>query len=262
MPELPDVERFRMYLDATSLHQEVSAVKVHDADVLREVPAQKFRSALGGGSFEATSRHGKFLFVHLESSPLLVLHFGMTGYLDYAADDRRLPQHTRVVFHFVGGHRLAYVCQRKLGRVTLAEKREGFIAQHHLGPDALDGHFTLEAFARRLAGRRSVAKSALMDQSILAGVGNIYADEILYQAGIAPNRRVSDMDKTDLRDLYRAMRRVLKTAIRNKAEISRLPRTYLLRRRDADGQCPRCGYELKTARIAGRGTYFCSRCQT
>jgi len=261
MPELPDVERFKGYLDANALHQKVAAVEVRDADILERVSARRLRSQLRGRPFESTSRYGKFLFVHRPSPPLLVLHFGMTGYLDYAREDREPPEHARVVLHFAEGHRLAYVCQRKLGLVTLADDRQAFIEKRGLGPDALDEGLTFRAFADRLSGRRGAVKSALMNQAILAGVGNVYADEVLFQAGIAPGRRVDQLDDKELRNLHRTMRRVLKTSIRNNAEISRLPRTYLLPHRDSDGRCPRCDRELKKARISGRGTYLCPHCQ-
>jgi len=261
MPELPDVERFKGYLDATALHQKVAAVDVRDADILGRVSARRVRSQLRGRPFESTSRHGKFLFVHRPSPPLLVLHFGMTGYLDYAREDREPPEHARVVFHFADGDRLAYVCQRKLGLVALADDRQAFIEKRGLGPDALDEGLTFRAFSDRLAGRRGAIKSALMNQAILAGVGNVYADEILFQAGIAPGRRLDQLDDKELRNLHRTMRRVLATSIRNNAEVSRLPRTYLLPHRDSDGRCPRCGRELEEARISGRATYLCSHCQ-
>lgn len=260
MPELPDVERFKMDLDGTSLHQEIVATDVRDSDILDGISARKLGACLQGESMEATSRHGKFLFVHLKSPRFLVLHFGMTGYLDYARS-HELPKHARVVFRFAGNGRLAYVCQRKLGRVTITDDREAFLESHRLGPDALDEHLTDRGLAERFAGRRSAIKSAMMDQSTVAGVGNVYADEILFQAGIAPDRRVSDLDDQAWRTVARAMRRVLQTAIRNRADLSRLPPTYLLRRREQDGQCPKCGRPLKTARFGGRRTYFCPHCQ-
>lgn len=261
MPELPDVERFREYLNATALHQEVAAVEVRDAEILEGISARKLRRRLKGGSFESTSRHGKFLFVHTQSPAVLVLHFGMTGYLDYARRDREPPEHTRVLFCFATGFWLAYVCQRKLGLVTLTDDKAAFIDDRGLGPDALDERLTFVRFCERLEGRRGVVKSALMNQSILAGVGNVYADETLFQCGIAPHRSIDQLDKKTLRKLYRRMRRVLETAVRHHAEITPLPRTYLLRHRDSDGRCPRCGRELEKARISGRGTWFCPHCQ-
>ncbi|MFW6168973.1 MAG: zinc finger domain-containing protein, partial [Planctomycetota bacterium] len=187
---------------------------------------------------------------------------GMTGYLDYDQQESAPPAHTRVSFHFISGNRLAYVCQRKLGMVTLADDQQAFIEQHELGPDAMDETLTPRAFCERVAGRRGAIKSILMNQEIVAGLGNVYADEVLFQAGIAPARRVDEFDDKTLRKLYQTMRRVLNTAVRNNAEVSRLPRTYLLRQRAPDGHCPRCGRPLKNLKVGGRGTYLCDHCQT
>ena len=261
MPELPDVERFKKYLDATALHQKLRTVEVRDADVLQHVSARKLRSHLQGQEFESTMRHGKFLFVLVSSPPLLVLHFGMTGYLDYARQDSEPPKHTRVLFHFANEYWLAYVSQRKLGLVTLTDDAEDFVQQQEMGPDALDDRLTFAQFRQRLEGRRGRIKPALMNQSILAGVGNVYADETLFQAGIAPDRSVADVDETELRELYRAMQRVLKTAIRRHADPEQLPQSYLLRHRDFDGCCPRCGGEFEKIKVSGRGAWFCPRCQ-
>jgi formamidopyrimidine-DNA glycosylase len=261
MPELPDVERFKGYLEATALHQEIAAVKVLDADLLESVSTRNFQSQLKGRSFELTSRHGKYLFVGSGTPPFLVMHFGMTGYLSYFRNDKEAPEHARVVFQFTGDFRLAYVCQRKLGLVTLTEDPASFIEARGLGPDALDDGLTLARFRDRLAGRRGALKSALMNQEILAGVGNVYADEILFQAKIDPNTKVDELDDRKLRAVYRTMRRVLRTSIRNNAEIDRLPKSYLLPHRDSDGRCPRCGGGLEKGRVSGRGTYYCPRCQ-
>ncbi len=261
MPELPDVEQFRRYLDDTSLSQPVSDVEAGDAGVLEGISLDQLRRAVRGRSFATTSRHGKFLFVQLESPPVLILHFGMTGYLDYARDDRPPPAHARVVFHLTSGYRLAYVCPRKLGLVTRTDDPQSFIEQRGLGPDALAGCLTRRRFRDRLSSRRGAIKSALMNQSVVAGIGNIYADEILFQARIAPGRKVDELGDEAVHALFRAMRRVLQTAVRNRAEVARLPRTYLLRHRDADGLCPRCRKRLQWTRTSGRGTCFCSTCQ-
>ena len=260
MPELPDVERFKHYFDSTALHQQVDSVEVADTDVLEGVSGRRLAGKIEGRAFESTWRHGKFLFVDMGKPPQLVLHFGMTGFLDYARTDPP-PEHARVVFRFGNGYRLAYVCQRKLGLVGLTDDPGDFLQQRDLGPDALGGELTKERFCDLLSGRRGAIKSALMNQSILAGVGNVYADEILFQARIDPGRKVDDLDRKTLGNLYRTMRRVLRTGVRNNAEIGRLPRSYLLRHRDGRGQCPRCGSQLKQKRVSGRSTWFCARCQ-
>ncbi len=186
MPELPDVELFKRYLDRTSLRQTIQRVQVNDARILGDLPVERFAAALAGNRLEASRRHGKHLLVRLARSGWLTLHFGMTGGLSYfenLADD---PPYDRIRLDFEGGRHLAYTNRRMLGRVGLADDADRFIEAEELGPDALDPAFDEAAFAAALAGRRRDVKSVLMDQALLAGIGNIYADEILFQARLHP----------------------------------------------------------------------------
>ena len=129
----------------------------------------------------------------------------MTGYLDYARQNSETPKHTRILFHLANEYWLAYVSQRKLGLMTLADDAEDFVQQQEMGPDALDDRLTFAQFRQRLEGRRGRIKPALMNQSILAGVGSVYADETLLQSGIAPDRSVADLDEAELRQVHRAL---------------------------------------------------------
>ena len=261
MPELPDIARFKKYLDATSLHQTIRRTVVHDRDVLEDVSAQRLRRILQGRSFESTGRWGKFLFVELDEGPWLAMHFGMTGYLDYREISRQIPDHTRVTYQFEGGQRLAYVCQRKLGRVTLAQEIESFVQSQNLGPDGLDEQLDFEAFRHRLANRRGAVKSALMNQQLVAGIGNIYSDEILFQARVHPKRPVTELDDGQLRSVHRALRKVLRKAVDCNGEVERLPRSYFLPHREGDGLCPRCQRELDEVKVSGRTAHVCPSCQ-
>jgi len=261
MPELPDVARFKSYLDATSLHQPIGRAVVHDRDLLEDVSAERLRRTLRGRSFESTDRWGKFLFVELDAGPWLVMHFGMTGYLDYSETSREVPHHTRVTYQFEGGARLAYVCQRRLGRVTLADDLQSFVRSRDMGPDALDEQLDFEAFRRRLAGRGGAVKSALMNQQIVAGIGNVYSDEILFQARVHPKRPVNALGDGQLRSVHRALRKVLRKAVDCNGEIERLPRSYFLPHREGDGLCPRCRRELEQVKVSGRTAHLCPRCQ-
>lgn len=261
MPELPDVAHFKKYLDATSLHQTIRHTVVHDRAVLEGVSAPRLRNTLQNRSFESTNRWGKYLFVEVQQSPWLVMHFGMTGFLDYAAEPAKSPAHARVVYQFDSACRLAYVCQRKLGLVTLAEDIESFGRSQGLGPDAMDEHFDSGQFLSRLDGRRGAIKSALMNQDILAGVGNVYSDEILFQAGIDPTRTVGDLDGGELRNVYRTLRKVLRKAIDRNADVARLPSNWLLPHRERGRSCPRCGQELDQIKVSGRTAYVCHGCQ-
>lgn len=258
MPELPDVETFRRYLDATALHQSLADVRVRNPRPLAGVSVRRFRHALRGACFDATDRHGKYLFVHTDAGPWLVLHFGMTGYLEYERD-RRPGVHDRVLFDLDNGYTLAYVCQRLLGKVTLAPSVAQFADANDLGPDAL--RVCRDAFLTRVTGSRATVKSCLMNQSLIAGIGNIYSDEILFQSHLVPTHKSDALDEKESRRLYRQMRRVLTMAADRQADPTRLPSSWLLPHRDRSEPCPRCGGDVRKAKVAGRSAYWCPRCQ-
>lgn len=260
MPELPDVEYFRTYLNATSLHRKIEDVDIRSADILKGATARTLRRRLRGQSLISATRHGKFLFAEIEDDGWLVLHFGMTGFLDYS-NEKELPPHARVVIRFRDGSRLIYDCQRKIGLVSLTDDLERFVADHELGPDAMDPKLEFDRFLDRVSGRRGSIKSTLMNQKVLAGVGNEYSDEILFQAGVHPERKVDRLDEDTLRKIYRTMRRVLRVTAEKKADPERMPRSYLLPRREKGGRCPRCGARLSEKRVSGRTAIFCGKCQ-
>jgi len=260
LPELPDVEVYRRYLDATSLHSPVSGVEIPSPEVLRGTTPQGLGRALKGRSFEETRRHGKYLFVQLgDEDRYLVLHFGMTGQLAYTAAGGPPPEYTACRFRFDDGGCLAYVSPRKLGRVAVTGSLSGFIEEHELGPDALS--LSKREFRRLAEGRRGSVKSFLMNQEVIAGIGNVYSDEILFQAGIHPRSAVNDLDATDLDALRRAIRKVLRQAIAAGAEPREMPDSFLLPRRHEEGHCPRCGAPLRHITVSGRTAWFCPDCQ-
>ena len=265
MPELPDVELYRRYLDAHARDRTIARVAVSDARILGDLSAKTFIAALEGNRFEGSRRHGKHLLVQLARDGWLTLHFGMTGSLAYferAADD---PPYDRVHLEFANGGHLAYVNRRMLGRVGLADDADAFVQSEELGPDALDPAFDVTAFATALEGRRRDVKSVLMEQQLIAGIGNIYADEILFQARLHPKTAAAALDDRQRAALFEQIRTVLKTAIDCGAGaeqfLDRLPDDYLLPHRDKGGKCPRCGQPIVTLKSAGRTSYFCPRCQ-
>ena len=265
MPELPDVELYKRYLDQHALRQTIERVAVNDARILGELPAQAFIGRLTGNRFEDTRRHGKHLLVRLRRDGWLTLHFGMTGNVVYFRNEADDPPYDRVRFDFTGGAHLAYVNRRMLGRVGLADDADAFIRDEGLGPDALDPAFDLAAFEKAIEGRRRDVKSVLMDQALIAGVGNIYADEILFQARLHPHTPVTSLDERQRAELFRQLRQVLEKAIACGAgaeqSLERLPDDYLLPHRDKQGRCPRCGGPIATLKAAGRTSYYCPRCQ-
>ena len=259
MPELPDVETFKRYLDATSLHQRIVDVDVCNAYVLKGVSARELARELKGCCFESSCRHGKHLFVRADHAIWLRLHFGMTGFLRYFKDEEKAPPHARVSFIFENDHRLAFDDQRMFGEIGLVKDADQFLKKRGLGPDALD--VDLAQFKNVLAKHRGAVKSILLNQKLIAGIGNIYADEILFRARIHPAPQTSALKEKAVAKLFRATRYILEKAIEAKADVDRMPKSWLLPHRGKGGKCPRCGRELKSATIGGRTAWFCARCQ-
>ncbi|MFP4537577.1 MAG: Fpg/Nei family DNA glycosylase [Dichotomicrobium sp.] len=263
MPELPDVENYKRYLDATALHKRIEQVTLTSEKILRGVTRQKLAGALTGQALSCSHRHGKHLFAAIDDGAWLMLHFGMTGYLAYFKHLDDDPEHDRLRLDFDNGYHLAFVNQRLFGEIGIADAPAVFVAGRGLGPDALS--LDAGSFRQVLAGRRRQIKSALMDQSLIAGIGNVYSDETLFQAGLHPRRQVSDLDDAAFHTLYDAMMTVLRIAIDNgagsEALFDNLPEGWLLPRREAGATCPRCGGTIKKISAAGRGAYICPACQ-
>ena len=180
MPELPEVEARRAYLDATALRQTIERARVHDKRLVQEVTPRQLQARLKGARPLSTDRHGKHLFARLSTREWLVFHFRMTGDLVYYEKAEKKPENGGVTLDFDTGSHLAYVSKRILGHVAWTPDREAYVRERGLGPDALARAFTLARFRERLAGRTAKVKSALMDQALIAGIGNVWADEILF----------------------------------------------------------------------------------
>jgi formamidopyrimidine-DNA glycosylase len=269
MPELPEVELFRRRASRGALGRRIRRVEVRATRLLAGVASAKLRRALNDNRLTATRRHGKQLFLRLERGGWLTVHFGMTGALVCFRQAAAEPPYTRVRIDFRDGGALAYTDVRLLGRIGLAPAPAQFIAKHGLGPDALDRRFDLRAFRRLFCGRpaslRGPIKALLMDQSRLAGIGNIYSDEILFRARVHPLTPAAKTTDNQRAAVFRALKRVLETAIDADGSIegggARLPRSFLARERHRGGRCPRCGAGVATFKLSGRTGYCCPRCQ-
>ncbi len=259
MPELPDVEIQRRYLAATALHRRIERVKTFGERVLRGNTPASFGRRVHGCTFEASKRHGKWLLAHLDTAGVAAFHFGMTGRL--CASRKRTPphEHAQLRFRFADGGALDYVATRKLGAVELASTVEDFVEREQLGPDARA--MSVDAFRDRIASKRGTIKGALTDQTTIAGLGNVYADEILFQAGIHPKATPSQLSDARLRRLQGAMRDVLETAVACHADPESMPDGYLLTRREEGAPCPNCTGKVASYRVGGRRGYYCPRCQ-
>lgn len=234
---------------------------VDSSRMLKNVSAASLAGRLKERRLESTRRHGKYLFAEISGDNWLVLHFGMTGYLDYRKEEESVPEHSHLVFHFDNGYRLAGIWQRLLGRIGLANSPTDFIDREGLGPDAMEPEIGLSDFKQLFRGRRGSVKSALMDQSFIAGIGNIYSDEILFHAHLHPRAVARDLEDGELAALHEKMLHVLRIAIERQADPGRLPDSWLLPHREEGEKCPGCGGNIVSQHISGRTAYFCPRCQ-
>lgn len=254
MPELPSVEIFTQYVQDTSLHQRIAHVTVYDERILDGVTETALQDALTARSFRDTHRHGKYLFAST-GDQWMALHFGMTGRPVYLTPGEKTPEHTRLLIGFANNSRLAYDCQRRLGRIALTTGTAAFVRRKNLGPDALS--ISWKQFRQRFRRKRGMLKPALMDQHTVAGIGNIYADEIVFQLGLHPKTTCDALAEKILRKMYDTMQDILQTAIDRNAEGTALPDHYLAPHRSEGERCPRCSAPLKRMRISGRSSYVC-----
>jgi formamidopyrimidine-DNA glycosylase len=256
MPELPDVEGFRRVLSEHT-SEPIRAVHVHDPGVLREVGPRQLGAALRGHRLEEPRRHGKWLIAPA-GGPVLMLHFGMTGSLSWHPSGEPRHRHDRVVWEFDDGE-LRFRDMRKLQGIRLApDEAQAERTLAGLGPDARE--VSRDRFDELLSARRGRLKTVLTDQSVLAGLGNLLADEICWRAHVHPLRSLTELDTNDNAALYRAMRRILADSVK----AGRVPPrgTWLTGvRDDPHGHCPRCDAPLSRRRVAGRTTVWCPACQ-
>lgn len=269
MPELPEVETYRRFLDELVVGQTIVAVEVKDSHVLA-TDEDTLRRALLGHSVVSTHRLGKNCFLELDSGQLLVLHFGMTGDVGAYRDEPDAPRFTRVALHLDSGLRIAFIDPRKFGRIRLTESLEAYQKAKKLGPDALD--ITTEQLQQKLGHRKTLIKPLLLDQSITAGLGNWIVDEVLFQAHIHPERLANTLNAEELQALHAAIQLVLSTAIRHEAMYRHFPANFLIHAREWDDSatpgtdrhlfCPRHPTTvIAKSYVGGRATYTCLICQ-
>lgn len=260
MPELPDVEVFGRDLGAHGLGRPIAEVDLRDPGRLRGAAPADLEAALAGYAFEGVRRHGKVLFAKVNCGWWLVMHFGMTGFPAFYDAPAGEPGHARLVLRFADGGHLAFADQRKLGWLELSDDVSAYLRSQGIGPDALEMHDN--AFRALAAEGRGAVKPLLMNQEKIAGIGNVYADEILFQAGIAPERRADTLDAGQVADLCATMHAVLTRAIELRADPARMPADWLTPHRSGGEACPRCGTSLESRKVGGRTAWVCPRCQT
>jgi len=252
MPELPSVEIFKRYFDQHALNQVIKKVEVRSPELVVDVNPRTLERSLEGQEFVSSRRYGKYLFSQLDNDQYLIMHFGMTGYLHYFREES--SKYPRMLISFQNGFHLAFDDARKFGKLGLTPDPDQFIAGKGLGEDALEIKF--KTFQELFPGRRGMIKPLLLNQNFIAGIGNLYADEILYQCGLHPETPAHHLSRTDIRTLYYQMRRVLEKAIQYQDRPQDFPESYLLSHRYPGGQCPEGG-PLEVTKVGGRTSYYC-----
>ena len=267
MPELPEVETIKNELAPYVVGQGFTKIDICDAKVVCGGSAEEVRRSLIRQKVQSLERRGKYLIFHLSSGRSLIIHLRMTGVL--LLDPKEIDRYARAVFHLSNAHRLVFSDRRRLGLMWLADDADAVVCK--LGPEPLDKSFTAKAFQERLSRHRIPIKAALLDQTIVAGIGNMYADEALFAAGIHPLRKADSLSPHEVLTLHRCIRKVLRAAIGNKGasvdtyirpdgELGTAHSDFKVAHRGGE-PCPVCGSTIERAVVQNRGTYFCPRCQ-
>ncbi|HEY6327764.1 MAG TPA: DNA-formamidopyrimidine glycosylase family protein [Blastocatellia bacterium] len=261
MPELPEVENRLLYLQATALGHAIDRVEVSEPRIVKCCSADTFKRRLKGRRMVSATRRGKYLVVGLDNGRILLLHFTMGGDLKYYRDPADKPRYSRFELVLDNGYRLAFTCPRNICRVMVVDSISQIPGLRDMGPEPLGDEFTIDRLRQILsASPNRRIKPFLMDQNKIAGIGNIYADEILFGTHIRPTRAAGGLSKTETRLLYNSIRKILGEAIATGGE-EEFPATYLISRESRGVGCPRCGHEIEKTTVGGRTTRHCPICQ-
>ena len=277
MPELPEVETLRRDLERDLVGEEIVAVAVHGRRSIRRYSSpQRFIDALVGRSVTAVGRRGTYLLIELDDVHVLVVHLRMSGQLLKAElHAGPAPKHTHVVITTHEGWALRFVDPRTFGELFVSARNvEGVIPElAHFGIEPLDPATTPEAFATLLRSHRVMLKPLLLDQRRIAGIGNIYSDEILFRAALRWDRRSDTLTDDEIRRLHASLVEVLEAAIVERGstladaqyvDFYGRPGGFAVHHQvhaRAGEPCPRCGEPIVREKAAGRSTYRCARCQ-
>ncbi len=269
MPELPEVETFVRALRAPLVGRAIVGMRNDWARHIAAPPRDELVARIAGRRIETIGRRGKYLVFTLSDDETLIIHLKMTGHLSVVPAGATADPHAHTVFELDDGRELRFRDPRKFGRVYLV--RDPAIILGPLGPEPLTDAFTAEELAACLARRKRVLKPLLLDQTFIAGIGNIYADEALFHAGLRPTRRSDMLTAEEAGALHAAIRKVLALGIDRQGASVRTYYTAEGKRGemqdefavyDRTGQsCYNCGGPIERIVLGGRGTHFCPRCQ-
>ena len=273
MPEMPEVETIKRIVEPQIVGLSIDSVITNHSQVIAYPDMYRFEQKMSGQTVNRMSRRGKYLTIHFNSGDSLVLHLRRTGQLLVTPSDYPMENHTHLIFNLSNGGQIRYIDVRRLGRFWLFDKNEidDKSGQEKLGIEPLDDKLTASYLVARLGERKRPIKEILNEQSVIAGIGNIYSDEILYAAGIYPGKKCSDLSDKEWERLVLKIKEILNNSI----ETNRMsPQEYLegkgkeyrnmpdLKVYGHKGKaCKNCGFIIEKIVIGGRSSCYCPRCQ-
>tara|TARA_Y100000991_G_scaffold17550_1_gene11550 strand:- start:381 stop:1163 length:783 start_codon:yes stop_codon:yes gene_type:complete len=255
MPELPEAEANRLRVERECLDRTIEAAEPGDDTGYIELPGDNERARLAGHQFTRTHRHGKLIFAGSKTGPWICVHLGMSGSLRPFDEADGPPDYAKFLIRFEGARRLAFRCPRKLGWLRVVDSPEEEIERIGFGPDALE--IERDAFVEVIGRSRGAVKSALMQQKKIAGVGNLWSDEILFRVGIDPERKGTELSDNQRAEMREAMRDILSAVVDTGADYGKLPGDWLIHTRKEGAECPRCGGTIGKTKVGGRTAYHC-----
>lgn len=272
MPELPEVETIRRDLEKMIIGKKIINIRVIQKKSIKNSLAY-FVQSLEKNSIESINRKGKLLSLKItKNNNNLLIHLRMTGQLVYYQEEKIAEKNTRVIFTFSDNSQLFFNDTRRFGYLQIVNKKEKNAEFEKMGIDILDKHFTLEKLKKLLKNKRRNLKSFLLNQKLIAGIGNIYADEICFNAKLRPDRKTETLRDNEIKKLYNSIIKIIKLAIKNrgttfndyfdssgkKGKFSKFLKVY---QREKE-ICQNCGKKsIKKIKVAGRATRYCDNCQ-
>ncbi|MBF7083925.1 bifunctional DNA-formamidopyrimidine glycosylase/DNA-(apurinic or apyrimidinic site) lyase [Desulfallas sp. Bu1-1] len=273
MPELPEVETIKKTLEKKIAGLTISGVDVNLPKVIRSPSPDEFITEVTGKKIIRLRRRGKYLLIFLSGDKLLVVHLRMTGRLVYTDAKEPPPRHTHVIFRLSNGNELRFTDMRQFGTIQLSSTKDlnKVKGLKDLGPEPLEREFSRDFLRRELKRKRTRIKPLLLDQTFVAGLGNIYVDEALHRARLHPERLACTLSPREIANLYHAIVEVLQEGIENRGTSMRdyvdgdgRAGSYqeLLQVYNREGEkCRRCGSTIERIKVGGRSSYYCPACQ-